>query len=78
MEQRGIDAVMPSMCSSARIGRPAATRPMKPKPICSVCLRLSWMPRDAPDELDDALAIERAGTLSRVAERAVPGRFCCE
>jgi hypothetical protein len=51
---------------------------MKPKPICSVCLRLSWMPRDAPDELDDALAIERAGTLSRVAERAVPGRFCCE
>ena len=36
------------MFSSARMGRPAATRPISGRPIWSRSESLSWMPRDAP------------------------------
>ena len=49
------------MFSSARMGRPAATRPMSGRPICSRMVSMSLMPREAPGtQRDDALARERA------------------
>src|ERR1700722_7307603 len=36
------------MFSSARMGRPAATRPMSGRPNCSRMVSFSWMPREVP------------------------------
>src|SRR5688572_5062728 len=37
-----------SIFSSARMGRPAATRPMSGRPSCSRMVSMSLMPREAP------------------------------